>query len=301
MKFSSRNLVSYLYGSLLIMFGFVRRARKKALRGDYILSVYFHKPSKNEFESMIQWLIKYGFKFISVSEFEEIIEGKSPFPKGAVMITVDDGWSSNNDNVIQVASKYNIPLTLFVSTEAIERGNFWWSYVKEATRTNMGFPNSQELKKVQNQKRIEIVNKIKKKIIIDREALTSAQLQDIAKSKLITIGAHTHSHPIMPNCESDFLKNDLKVSNEKLASWLQKEVKYFAYPNGSYTKRDVKIIKEFDYRLAFVNEPQYITPKNINNIHEIPRFGYLDGGSFTENICRITGVWFRNTKSIFKK
>jgi predicted Rossmann fold nucleotide-binding protein DprA/Smf involved in DNA uptake len=105
----------------------------------------------------------------------------------------------------------------------------------------------------------------------------------------------------LPNCEHTYVKKELEISNEKLADWLKKDVEYFAYPNGSYCARDVDIIKEFNYRLAFMNDPHYLTPQKLKNIYEIPRFGYLDGASFAENICRITGVWFFNTKSIFKK
>ncbi len=55
-----------------------------------------------------------------------------PFPKGAVCLTVDDGWQSNVHNVVEVANRHEVPVTIFVSTTSAEEGTYWWSYVQQA-------------------------------------------------------------------------------------------------------------------------------------------------------------------------
>src|SRR5690554_5813354 len=120
MKRKFRNLLSHFYANFLIWTGTANRAKKRALRGDYILSIYFHNPSKREFEFVVDWLKKEGFYFISIEDLKRIIEEDVPFPRGAVLITVDDGWASNFENILPIADKEEVPITIFVATEAIE-------------------------------------------------------------------------------------------------------------------------------------------------------------------------------------
>src|SRR5688500_2567300 len=132
MEKSFRNLLGYLVANTFILAGFVRYATKRALNTKCILSLYFHKPSKTEFEFCIRWLKKKGFGFLSPHDIERIIKEEIPFPKGAVLLTVDDGWQSNIANVVEVANRYEVPVTIFVATTPAEEGVYWWSYVQQA-------------------------------------------------------------------------------------------------------------------------------------------------------------------------
>lgn len=276
----------------MILLGFVLRAKKRAMDGEFILSVYFHKPSKKEFESCIKWLIKNKFAFLSTSDLEKIIHKKLPFPKGAVIITVDDGWQSNEENVISVAEKYQVPVTIFVSTEPVEEGVFWWTYLKEANRNNFpNLPPKPKLKKIPNEDRISVIEEIKKKLTIPREALTVDQVKKAASSKYITIGGHTHTHPILINCNEQQALQELKLSKKKLEDWTGKQVTTFAYPNGDFGNREVSMLKNLDYSMAFANNGMLLTPNALKDKFEIPRIGYLEGASFAENICRMVGIW----------
>src|SRR5687767_5352441 len=124
MEKSFRNVLGYLAANVFILTGVVKLATKRALNTKCILSMYFHKPGKAEFESCIRWLKKKGFKFLSLREIEKIIKEEMPFPKGAVLLTVDDGWQSNVTNVVEVAVRYKVPVTIFVSTTPAEEGMF---------------------------------------------------------------------------------------------------------------------------------------------------------------------------------
>ncbi len=75
MNLSIRNFVAYIVAQSFIFMGLVNRAKKKALNGDHILSIYFHHPTKGEFEFVIQWLTKNGFSFINIDDLKNIING----------------------------------------------------------------------------------------------------------------------------------------------------------------------------------------------------------------------------------
>ncbi len=292
MKVTVRNLCAWLLAHVLIVSGFVRRSIKRAMRGEYILSVYFHNPTKHEFESCVKWLIKKKFQFLSTNDLDCIIQQGLSFPKGSVLLTVDDGWQSNEANIVEVANRYGVPVTIFVSTAPVEEGTYWWSYVKKNVVNDIRNNTSKKLlKNIPNKERLLRVEELKKTIFLKRDALTVDQVKCIADSKYITIGGHTHTHPILINCSDEEVYSELQLSKQKLEFWIGKEVKYFAYPNGDYSKREIQVLKELNYHFAFSTNPIYLTPDLLKEKYILPRFAYLEGASFAENICRITGVW----------
>jgi peptidoglycan/xylan/chitin deacetylase (PgdA/CDA1 family) len=291
MKKNFRNLLGCLAANLFILAGFVRYATKKALHTKCIISLYFHKPSKKEFESCIQWFKKRGFRFLSTHDIEKIIKEKIPFPEGAVLLTVDDGWQSNVTNVAEVANRYQVPVTIFVSTTPVEEGAYWWSYVQQAYRDGLTPFSKKYLKKVPEEIRFGMLQELKKTVIRGREAMTIDQVTTVSKSPYITIGSHTQTHPILINCHDTQVYEELKISRQKLELWTGKEVACFAYPNGDYSLREIQMLKILNYRLAFSSEPQYLTPESLKDNFTLPRFCFLEGASLAENICRITGVW----------
>ncbi|MEX2512315.1 MAG: polysaccharide deacetylase family protein [Cyclobacteriaceae bacterium] len=301
MKFNARNILAYFVAQFFIFMGLVNRAKKNALKGDHILSIYFHHPSKKEFEFTIQWLTKNGFTFISIADLKKVLNGSLPFPKGAVLITADDAWASNFANLAAVAIQKKVPLTIFVPSEAIEEGNYWFNYAKKAKRLGMNYPTSQELKKFPNQERNAILSEIKKKINLPREAMTISEIQSIAQSQWISLGGHSHSHPILPNCNNKELQLELSVNKEKLNKWINHQIDTFAYPNGDFGIREKNALKKEGFQLGFSNKPDYLTPSALKLIYEIPRIGFLEGASNAENICRLVGVWHKNVLRLFRK
>ncbi|OQP52846.1 polysaccharide deacetylase [Niastella yeongjuensis] len=286
-----RNMLGYLAANTLILTGRVKQATRKALDTECILSLYYHKPGKDEFEFSIKWLKSQGFNFISPHDLERVMNREIPFPKGAVLLTVDDGWQTNVTNVVEVANRNQVPVTIFVSTTPAEEGTYWWSYVTQAKRQGLTSFSKHALKKMPEEERLKILKDIKQMIYPGRDAMTVDQVKMVANSPYVTIGSHTQTHPILINCPEMQVYEELKGSRQKLESWIGKEVVYFAYPNGDYSRREIKILKTLNYRLAFSAQPQYLTPALLNESFTIPRFGFLEGASSAENICRMTGVW----------
>ncbi|MEO6869743.1 MAG: polysaccharide deacetylase family protein [Ginsengibacter sp.] len=295
-----RNTGAWVVASLLIRFGITARAKKRIIAGECILSIYFHAPDSTLFEFCIKWLLDNGFTFISQKELYLVYKKCRPFPKQSVILTVDDGWQTNYDNIIPIANKYRVPVTIFVSTDAIENGCFWWSYIERALKTNIYNTSVEPLKRVPDNNRAEIVNKIMTIIRLKREALTPEQVVQVAASNYITIGSHTVSHPILPNCCNQHAYFELKASKLKIEEWVNKKVVYFSYPNGDFGDREIKYLKEIGYILAYTAHPAFITREKLSNIFELPRFCVHDNISNEEAICRMLGVWQRFIKNPFK-
>ena len=291
MKNKIRNINAKIISFLFILLGLTRRVKKKALRGDFILSIYFHSPEGVLFEFCINWLKKHGFHFLSEKDILAIANNSIPFPQGGVILTVDDGWLSNEKNVIAIAEKHKVPVTIFIATHAIEQGNYWWPYVAKAQELRMGFPSIAELKSLPNKEREKILTKIKTQVTLERQALTLKQLKKAANSAYINIGAHTVYHPILTNCEDEEAYLEIKESKDQIESWLNTKVHFFAYPNGDYSKREIEYLKQLDFFSAYTTEPHYLTRESLKKIYQLPRFCIYEGVSKQEAICRMTGIW----------
>lgn len=291
--------MAYGYAKLLYLNGSVDKSIKEGLSGKHILSIYFHNPEKGLFEKCSKWLKKKGYRFLSVDELIQIRDGLLEFPKGGVIVTVDDGWKENIPNIVMISKNESIPITIFVTAEPLKTMNsYWWSYVKKANQLNIPVQNIEELKKVDNSKRVNIINDLRSKIIIEKESMTVTELEEINEYDTISIGSHTVSHPILTKCSHLESSYEIKCSKEELEKIINKPVKYFAYPNGNYGLREIEILEKNGYNAAFSTITDYITKNSIDKTFQYPRFEILENVSFAENICRITGVWFKNQHKI---
>lgn len=299
MQLTVRNLLAFFVADALLISGSVRKAVKKVLNEKVILSIYCHDPGKPFFESSIRWLKKRGFRFISVNELAAIIAGDIDFPKGAVIVTADDGWRNNKGSIVAVANKYKIPLTIFVSTDPVSTGDaYWWSYISRAKEAGLTGYSLAELKKVDNNERIKAVQEVKMKMPLQREAFTVKELRDIMKTDLISIQSHTVSHPILTQCSDEKAWYEINQSKKIIENWFEKKVFSFAYPNGNYSSREIAYLSDSGYQLAFTTRDNYITPGNVSEKFTLPRVDLIESVSFAENICRITGVWFKKRDQI---
>jgi peptidoglycan/xylan/chitin deacetylase (PgdA/CDA1 family) len=293
MKLTARNVLACVYANILILSGRVRKLQNHIASQQKILSIYFHDPSRPLFSACIQWLKSRGFSFVSVEMLEEMMNGIRPFPCKTVLITVDDGWIGNIDNIVSFANQESLPVTIFVATEPVEQGGgYWWSYIKAGGEKGVVHHLVEDLKHAPNAKREKLVELLKKQFKIEREAMTEAAVKEISQLSCVTVGAHTHSHPILPSCSDETSRHEILVSKQKLESWLDQEISYFAYPNGDFSNRELASMKELGFRLAFSTVPGFIDPNCLHSRYALPRLEVLSDVSFAENICRMTGLWF---------
>ena len=293
MKLTKRNILAYLLAQLLIMSGRIRNIHRRSQNGDFILSVYFHNPSKALFENTVKWFLKRKYRFLSVKELVDILKSQKSFPSSCVIFTVDDGWKENKENIFSVAQKYSIPVTIFATVDPIEKQEgFWWSYIIKAYKEKLIQQTVQKLKDVPNSFRRKTVLHTKQLISIQGEALTIEDVKEMNQHPFMDIGSHTLSHPILTKCSEGLARREIVESKIVLEKWINRPINSFAYPNGNYSTREIDILKENGYEIAFSTQQKYLENYYPINAHAIPRFDVLEEVSFAENICRMTGVWF---------
>lgn len=250
-----------------------------------ILSIYFHTPSASLFEKIICFLHKKGARFVSMEDFVTLLSDfkDTSVDKRVVFISFDDGWR-NNIKLLPILEKYRIPMTLFVSTEPILSGNYWWEYplaVKGLTYVSY-------LKRLSLKDFLDKINDCKKIVTLQRSAMTEEELFQLAQHSLVDIQSHTH--PILTMCSSDILQNELVYSKKYLETFLHKSVEGFSYPNGIFSSDIVDRVREVGYRYAFTTQPTSIKDWE-GDFLRIPRRSVNDKGGVYENISKIFGVW----------
>jgi peptidoglycan/xylan/chitin deacetylase (PgdA/CDA1 family) len=297
MKWTIRNTLAYLYAKTLLFSGATARSMNQFHTSDNVLSIYFHNPSSSLFEKTMKWLIGEKVNFISTEQLSLISKGKLKAPKSAVVITVDDGWKSNKENVIQIAKKLDIPVTIFVSTEPVlQQKPFWWSYNKRINQQGIGYMKSNVLKNWPNKERLAYLNGYGFLNAYAEEAMDETDLIESDQYSNICIESHTVSHPILTQCSDDEADKEIHLSKVQLEKTLGRKINGFAYPNGAYAQREIMLLEKYGYDYAFTTRSAFLTPKDLQNRFELPRFEVLDQVSFAENICRIAGIWFRKNR-----
>ena len=250
------------------------------------LSIYFHAPSPELFEQIIIWCKKRGYRFIDINECYDILSNKRVPKDKVVYFSFDDGWNSNLD-LLPVAEKYNVPMTIFVATEPIESGNYWWEYAAKS-----GIPDKIfEMKKLEHSKFIEELENLKKDVKLQRSSITEEELAVLANHPLVSLQSHTVTHPILTNCSPETLDWELVESKKHLEKNIGKEVFAFSYPNGDVGDREVKAVEKAGYRIAFTTKPTAINTTNPGNMFLIPRKAINTNGGKYENLAKVIGIW----------
>lgn len=78
---------------------------------------YINTPES--FEENIKVFIENGYTIISLSELNDIVDGKMEPPKKPIVITFDDGYYSNYEYIYPILQKYNVKASIFVVTDKI--------------------------------------------------------------------------------------------------------------------------------------------------------------------------------------
>ena len=89
--------------------------------------------SSTAFEAQLRYLKENGYQTIGISDLLDFLEFRKALPKKAVMITIDDGYSSVYEIAYPLLLKYGFTATLFIYTDFIAATSsaLKWDMLKE--------------------------------------------------------------------------------------------------------------------------------------------------------------------------
>jgi peptidoglycan/xylan/chitin deacetylase (PgdA/CDA1 family) len=197
----------------------------------------------------------------------------SQIKKPAIVITFDDGYADNLSEALPILEQAEVPATFFISTGQIGSGTgLWWDTLESALLGEGEYPGHFTLYHPRQGKtwptatleqRGALYHELHALFMVatpgernawlaelaawsgDRIAgaestrlLTLEELQVLAQHPLVTIGAHTVSHPRLSSLSEAEQRQEIAQSRHQLEKWLGKEVTVFAYPFGQKTDYD---------------------------------------------------------------
>jgi peptidoglycan/xylan/chitin deacetylase (PgdA/CDA1 family) len=113
-------LGSWLSGSLAL--------RRALGRGPTVRVLTYHRfgdahrdpwcVSAEQFEAQIKWLAEQGLA-VSLDDIERFVRGEAPLKNGAVLVTMDDGFSSWLHIAAPILQKYRVPAVAYITTSFV--------------------------------------------------------------------------------------------------------------------------------------------------------------------------------------
>ena len=245
-----------------------------------VLPIRGWAPSNRELEitpDFLEQLIvdkkRDGYKFVDI---DTIVHQKYAFShKKQINITFDDGFKDVYQYAFPIFKKYNIPFTIYLTTDFPDgTANLWWilleKIVKENTSLELSgkhFNCATEEEKIdtfeaviqeiyqQEETPIEVLSDCLQKYAAgiestDDVALSWGELQEMLDSGLLTIGSHSVTHPMLTKITLGKVEQELMASKKRIEEQLGVEVRHFSYPHSAYSEQMFDVLKRCGYTSA---------------------------------------------------
>jgi peptidoglycan/xylan/chitin deacetylase (PgdA/CDA1 family) len=210
------------------------------------------------FALQIKWLNKY-FNILPLPIALEL-QAKNELPPRAICITIDDGYRDSYDYIFKTLQQEKVKAAFFISTQGLTKGGLWdediyvaiFNAPEEIKQLNIDgkffdmssferrvetrYQLTEETKYLPLAQRQKIIEEIRAQTgvtIQPNEFLSADQIRKMHSAGM-TIGAHTHSHPILLKESDSVAFNEIKQSKVILEDILGQSIDYFAYPNGKF-------------------------------------------------------------------
>jgi peptidoglycan/xylan/chitin deacetylase (PgdA/CDA1 family) len=203
-------------------------------------------------------------------------------PAKSLIVTFDDGNRSNAE-LKEVFKRHSIEPAIFVCSGVVGTGRrFWFADLPLADVEGLTALPDEERERA-------LVSRGFREHAEHPEpmALSHAEIAHLAD--VADFQSHTISHPILPRCSEDKARREIEGSKADLERELGLDIYAFAYPNGDYSGRDVRMVAEAGYDCAFTLDPGF------NSVSTDPmrlkRLWIGDEDGIDELVVKACGLW----------
>jgi peptidoglycan/xylan/chitin deacetylase (PgdA/CDA1 family) len=239
-------------------------------------------------------------------DLQRLVEGliHDDLPPRAVAVTFDDGYSDTLYEVKPLLERHQIPATIFVTTGSPGR-IFWWDELEAILLSPTQLPaelpdvlkdrvegwkegvtaDAQReflsliyrlLLPLSAEERLHLITRLQLWVgpvdaaLTVPRALNPSELLELADSGLVTIGAHTETHPLLALLSADDQIYEIRQSKTYLEGILGRPVTGFAYPNGSKSELTMNLVRESGFQYACASTSDVVS--KTSDPFQLPRF-----------------------------
>ena len=192
-------------------------------------------------------------RVLTFDEWHRAVAGDIPMPERAVLVTFDDGYASMLTEALPVLEKHGIPAVMFVCTDPIARGRRFW-FDAMAIRSGPDELARAQARSGEEWRALTAAYDEPARRDDPMRPLTIRELRTLAASPLITIGAHTVTHPLLARAPIEVQRAEIAESRATLEGWIDRSVTAFAYPNGldgDFTADTIQEVRAAGFDHAF--------------------------------------------------
>ena len=229
---------------------------------------------------------------VSLAAAAAIWAGDAEAPPRPVLVTFDDGYEALLRLALPVLQRHGVPATVFACTGPIATGAAFWF---DALARSQGEAAVESAKSLPFADWLALVRSVEAPTAAGDPLapLSAAELAALARSPLVTVGAHTASHPILARAGADEQRAEIEGSLDAIADWTGRRPTAFAYPNGrpgvDYDARTRAALIEAGVTVAFNTHDGFA--RRGEPALERSRFMMLHGLGVAELAHRMCHSW----------
>jgi peptidoglycan/xylan/chitin deacetylase (PgdA/CDA1 family) len=253
------------------------------------------------------------------------------FTRRFACFTLDDGYRDNRDHALPVFREFGAPCIVYAASDfAAGTGHLWWVALERAIANASAI----EVEIGGRMTRMQTATPVQKQAAFDRlhdwlrtlpgehdvlrevSALCARhgvdetaicrelcmsweELKGFASDPLVTIGAHTITHPNLAKQSEQVALNELRASRERIEAALGRGVLHLAYPYGDRCAagpREFALAKAAGFKTAVTTRPGMIFPESAGHLTALQRVS-LNGNYQDERILPVltsgaaTAMW----------
>ena len=314
---SIRTRLKQAYAETLFRSGLASVRRRK-----WPVILHYHRISAKAFDCQMEHLTRWG-KAISLDHALACLRGAAPPSWGAVVVTFDDAYRSVCDEIRPILARYEVPATIYLVTDMVEGGSALWfdlvewailgwgaSYLDllpeslhravvpgDARMTRRMTLGLLRLCRLEERERLvaEILSRagLAAEPVPDRYRLVSwDEARAMQEDGLVTVGAHTRTHPILTRVSRDRAWDEIAGSKARIEQEVGGEVTHFAYPNGKEGDFDAEtrgLVTEAGFESAASTVTAHARPGV--DPYALPRWGVDGEDTLATFAVKIAGLW----------
>lgn len=277
----------------------------------------------SNFLKVIMFLIKKKYKFISLTEWVDLVNNKKNIKNRYAILTFDNGFKNIIDYAYPIMKKYYVKGCFFVISDLIGTNQLLWTdsielffrnyknskfkFTFKDKRIEYSLTSKLEIKKASS----DIVNKLRtlnykerilhlkqfnlktnaKNIKIFPKEYTISNWKELRSldKNILEIGCQTKTHTLLDilKSEDEFYK-ELFLSKKKIEEEIGYPIKHLSYPSGSYDKYVIQFARKYGYSTGVSVEYGFNTIKtDLLQLNRIKVYNNLELFKFN-----ISGAFF---------